>query len=97
MADSSSCSHDDKLAVYAHMSLMKQHFSIVGSFTAMHRIAPGTPAKTTTSIKHIEAPSMPSVDSSQQDPADTLSGRSYAEEDSRMLPVSDQDKVLSLQ
>ncbi|KAJ9530480.1 hypothetical protein QJQ45_012452 [Haematococcus lacustris] len=76
---------------------MKQHFSIVGSFTAMHRIAPGAPAKTTTSIKHIEAPSMPSVDSSQQDPADTLSGRSYAEEDSRMLPVSDQDKVLSLQ
>ncbi|KAJ9530363.1 hypothetical protein QJQ45_000734 [Haematococcus lacustris] len=33
----------------------------------------------------------------QQDPADTLSGRSYAEEDSRMLPVSDHDKVLSLQ
>ncbi|KAJ9520545.1 hypothetical protein QJQ45_007397 [Haematococcus lacustris] len=78
---------------------MKQHFSIVGSFTAMHRSAPATTLHSAVKPSAVSlSPSVTTAEMSQLDQADTASRHSLVEETSRSLsPISDQDKLLSLQ
>ncbi|KAL6762827.1 hypothetical protein V8C86DRAFT_3130553 [Haematococcus lacustris] len=78
---------------------MKQHFSIVGSFTAMHRSAPATTLHSAVKPSAVSlSPSVTTAEMSQLDQADTASRHSLVEETSHSLsPISDQDKLLSLQ
>ncbi|GFH28550.1 phosphodiesterase, partial [Haematococcus lacustris] len=74
---------------------MKQHFSIIGQFTALHRPGGDGQAAGKTAIpSHVRAP--------QQARSSNSSAASFAQDSSQdinasLQPVSDQDKLLSLQ
>ncbi|KAL6762819.1 hypothetical protein V8C86DRAFT_550956 [Haematococcus lacustris] len=74
---------------------MKQHFSIIGQFTALHRPGGDGQAAGKTAIpSHVRAP--------QQARSSNSSAASFAKDSSQdinasLQPVSDQDKLLSLQ
>ncbi|KAJ9520544.1 hypothetical protein QJQ45_007398 [Haematococcus lacustris] len=82
---------------------MKQHFSIMGSFTAMHRTAPAMLSRKQSTLglgrtSHGVSPSELSISSSYHAASVRGSCESHSPKDGKNLqPSSDQDKLLSLQ
>ncbi|KAJ9505875.1 hypothetical protein QJQ45_010053 [Haematococcus lacustris] len=79
---------------------MKQHFSIIGAFTALHRTAPDAqPASKAGGVLglHTMGPSTASSDS-PQDPHPVVGSSCNSHSERKVLqPLSEQDKLISLQ